>query len=163
MGRVIIESYIAAPPARCFDLARNVDLHVSTAEATGESIVANLDGRVARGLLELSDEVTFRGRHFGITQQITARITKFSRPHLFRDSQVRGVFARFDHDHFFDAHGDGTMMRDVCEFSCPFGILGRVADPIVAGHLRHFVHDRNLILKSVAESDQFEVYLPESP
>jgi hypothetical protein len=38
---------------------------------------------------------------------------------------VRGAFARFDHDHFFNSHdGESTEMRDVFDFNSPLGPLG---------------------------------------
>ncbi len=162
MGRIKLETYIAAPLERCFDLARNVDLHVATAATTGEEIVPDSSGRVPRGLLQLGETVTFRGRHFGITQQVTARITKLDRPHSFRDSQVAGIFARFDHDHIFETQDGGTVMTDVFDFECPLGPFGRIADPIVARHLSNFIRERNLILKEVAESEKFKIYLSET-
>ena len=83
---------------RCFDLARSIDLHVVSASASGESVL----GIKQSGLLELGDVVTFRGRHFGVMQALTAQITAFDRPRHFRDSQVRGIFRRFEHDHNFE-------------------------------------------------------------
>jgi hypothetical protein len=50
-----VETYIAAPPDRCFDLARNVELHLDSTSATKERAVAG----VTSGLLELNDEVTW--------------------------------------------------------------------------------------------------------
>jgi ligand-binding SRPBCC domain-containing protein len=111
---------IRAPSERVFDLSRSVDLHVRSASATGERVIAGINS----GLLELGQEVTWRGRHFGIWQDLTSRITIFSRPDHFRDSMVRGAFRELEHDHFFEAHGDLTIMKDVLDFKSPLGILG---------------------------------------
>jgi ligand-binding SRPBCC domain-containing protein len=43
---------------------------------------------------------------------------------------VEGRFQRFVHDHFFEAQGSGTVMRDVLEFEAPFGWVGRVAESL---------------------------------
>ena len=43
----------------------------------------------------------------------------FSRPDHFRDSMVRGAFRELDHDHFFEVHGDLTIMKDVFDFTSP--------------------------------------------
>lgn len=58
MARIELTTRVAAPRDRCFDLARSVELHVRSTAATGERAVA---GRTT-GLLELGDEVTWRGR-----------------------------------------------------------------------------------------------------
>jgi ligand-binding SRPBCC domain-containing protein len=162
MGRIEIETYIQAPPSRCFDLSINVDLHVASATGTDEKIVADEHGSIARGSLKLGDTVTFEARHFGVRQRITSRITKFERPHSFRDSQLKGIFARFDHDHIFQAQANGTLVTDIFDFTCPLGPLGQIADYFVARHLRFFLIERNRILKSVAETDRFRDFLPEA-
>jgi hypothetical protein len=46
---------IAAPAGRCFDLARSVDAHVRSTEASGERAVGGRTG----GLLAPGDEVTW--------------------------------------------------------------------------------------------------------
>jgi hypothetical protein len=55
MPTIVVETRIAAPVERCFDLARDVDVHLRTAASTGERAV----GGKTSGLLELGDVVTF--------------------------------------------------------------------------------------------------------
>src|SRR6185437_16578776 len=105
MPRIELSLLVAAPPSRCFDLARSIDAHVQSAAATGERAV----GARTSGLLALGDEVTWRARHLGVWQELTSRITVFERPLHFRDTMVRGAFARFDHDHYFEPVNDGTL------------------------------------------------------
>jgi ligand-binding SRPBCC domain-containing protein len=67
---------------------------------------------VTSGLIGLGQEVTWEATHFGVRQRLTSRITAFDRPFHFRDSQVRGAFKRFDHDHFFEkTSGEWTLRR----------------------------------------------------
>ncbi|MEL6770918.1 MAG: hypothetical protein AAFP18_07625 [Bacteroidota bacterium] len=82
-----VTTWIAAPPAVCFDLARDVDFHAQSLAHTGERVVE----RPAHALLELGDEVEFEGRHFGVVQRHRARITGFDAPVFFRDTMVRFV------------------------------------------------------------------------
>jgi len=158
-----LETDIAAPVQRCFDLARSVDVHVVSAEHTGERAVAG----VTAGLMGAGDWVTWRARHLGVWQRLTTRITAFEPPHYFRDSMVRGAFARFDHDHWFDPQPDGTTrMRDRFAFESPLGVLGRIANAtFLTGYMRRFLIDRNALLKRAAESDQWRALLdgPRSP
>ena len=151
MTRLELTTHIQAPRERCFDLARSVELHTGSAVSTRETAVA---GRTS-GLLELGDEVTWRGKHVGVWQTLTSRITAYDRPAWFRDSMVRGALARLDHDHRFRDDGrGGTMMDDVFEFAAPYGPLGLLVERLLlAGYFRRFLSARNLYLKAIAESD----------
>jgi ligand-binding SRPBCC domain-containing protein len=149
MPTIELVTFIAAPPERCFDLSRSVDLHLASTKATGEEAIAGK----TRGLLDLGDEVTWRARHFGVRQTLTSRMTLFDRPNHFRDSMVRGAFARFDHDHFFRATHGGTEMRDVFDYTSPLGLLGRLADALVLErYMRRFLEERNRVIREAAES-----------
>ena len=156
MPTIQLTTWIAAPPERCFDLSRSIDLHVASTAETGERAI----GGVTSGLIGLGEEVTWRARHFGVWQTLTTRITAFDSPRHFRDSMVRGVFTRFDHDHFFAPHDGGTEMRDVFDFTSPLGPLGRIADAlVVTRHLRALLERRNQEIKEVAESERWRALL----
>jgi hypothetical protein len=88
MTELIIETYIEAPVEHCFDLARDVSAHAESAAFSGERLVA--PGRVT-GLLEVGDLVCFEGRHFGITQRFSAKITEMRRPHSLRRRDGSGT------------------------------------------------------------------------
>ena len=149
--------HIEAPPERCFDLSRSVELHTHSTGATGERAV----GGVTSGLLALGQEVTWRARHLGVWQTLTSRITAYDRPRHFRDSMVRGAFARFDHDHYFEPHGThGTVMRDVFDYAAPLGPLGRVAERLfLTWYMRRFLERRNREIRTAAESDGWAQYV----
>jgi hypothetical protein len=67
-------------------------------------------------------------------------------------SLVRGAFARFDHDHFFDEDGDVTVARDVFDFDAPLGPLGKVADVLfLERYMRRFLEERMRVLREMAE------------
>jgi ligand-binding SRPBCC domain-containing protein len=150
--RIRVETWIAAPPERCFDAARDLDLHPKSLAHTNEVAVA---GRTT-GLIELGEEVTWRGRHFGVTQHFTSRITAFDRPRFFQDSMVRGAFASFVHDHYFvERHVErnaGTSMTDALVFSAPLGILGRIAETLLLRrYLERLLTRRAAAIKEAAE------------
>lgn len=132
----------------CFDAARDLDLHVKSLAHTNEVAIA---GRT-RGLIEMSEEVTWRGRHFGVIQHFTSRITAFEAPSYFQDSMQKGAFKSFVHDHYFAARDGGTTMTDVLEFSAPFGILGRVVEAILLRrYLERLLASRALAIKDACE------------
>ena len=141
---------ILAEPALCFDLARSVDAHIESTRGTGERAVAG----VTHGLLKPGDWVTWRARHFGITQELTSQITLFDRPRHFRDEMTRGAFSRIVHDHYFERLPHGTRMVDVFDFRAPFGVFGWMAERLVlTSYLRRFLEERAKALKQLAESD----------
>lgn len=149
MARIELTTEIAAPPERCFDLARSIDLHLERTSSTGEEAVA---GRTS-GLIEMGEEVTWRARHFGVWQHFTSRITGFDRPRYFRDTMVRGAFKCFEHDHFFIQLPDSrTEMRDLLVFRSPLGPFGRLADLYLTRYLRRFRVLRNAVIRRAAES-----------
>jgi ligand-binding SRPBCC domain-containing protein len=149
MPTVLTEIVVRADPERCFDLARDLDLHARSLAHTGERAVA---GRTS-GLIELGEEVTWEARHFGVRHRHRARITAFQRPHHFRDSMIAGRFAAFEHDHFFEPlEGGLTRMRDVLVFGSPWGPLGWVVDRLVlSGYLRRLLQRRAEVIREAAE------------
>ena len=124
MPRIEITTVIAAPVETVFDLARSIDAHAASQAQHGEKAVA---GRTS-GLIEQGEEVTWEAVHFGFRQRLTSRIVAMQRPSYFRDSMLRGVFRKMDHDHFFEASPSGTVMKDVFDFTAPFGVLGLLAN-----------------------------------
>ena len=74
---------------------------------------------------------------------------------------VKGVFKRFDHDHYFEQNGEETIIKDVFDYNSPLGILGNIADALfVEAHLREMLEERNKLIKRVAESDDWRKFLP---
>ncbi|HZW07262.1 MAG TPA: SRPBCC family protein [Phycisphaerales bacterium] len=146
MTRIVLRIDVAAPPERCFDLARSMDFHPYSMRATRERVVS---GR-ASGLLELGDEVEFEGRHLGMTRRLRARITEMERPRTFVDVQVPGggAFKSLTHRHRFEPLGGaGTRVTDEIEIEVGYGPLGVVAERLIVGpYLRGLVsrHQRNL-------------------
>lgn len=148
MYEVRVTTSIAAPAEICFDLARSVDAHVQSAAGTGERVVG---GRMS-GLLELDDEVTWEGKHFGVVQRLSSKMTELRPYTYFQDRMTRGAFRFLEHDHLFEMRDDGTMMTDLVKFRAPFGPLGWIAErPILAPHLKRFLISRGLALKAMAE------------
>lgn len=143
-----VEIWIDAPLQRCFDAARDLDLHVQSMAHTNEAAVA---GRTS-GLIELGEQVTWRGRHLGVTQHFTSMITAFDPPHHFRDVMQRGAFQSFVHDHHFTPLNGGTLMKDALEFSAPLGILGWIAERLfLRSYLVRLLESRAMVIKEAAE------------
>jgi ligand-binding SRPBCC domain-containing protein len=149
MPVIVLRTRVAALPVRCFDLARDVDLHQRSTAASRERAVAG----VTAGLLGAGDEVTWEATHFGVRQRLTSRITEFDSPKRFVDEMVRGAFARFRHEHQFLSVPDGTEMVDIFDYTAPLGPLGRLADGLfLRRYMTALLRARNAYLKRAAES-----------
>lgn len=149
MPRIQIETRIDAAPARCFDLARDVDLHQQSVAASKERAIAG----VTSGRMGLGDTVTWRATHFGVSLRLSSRITEFDPPHRFVDEMIDGPFRRLRHVHQFQAVPGGTLMIDDFDYASALGVLGNIADLLVVRrYLQHLLEQRNAFLKQVAEA-----------
>lgn len=145
---ITIVTEIHAPAARCFDLSRDIDLHIRSFSHTGERAVAG----VTTGLIGLGEEVTWEGTHLGVRQRLTSRITAFSPPYHFRDEMIRGAFRTFVHDHYFEEIPGATLMRDEVRFESPLGVLGRVVDAAFMGrYVSRLIAGRAAVIRVTAE------------
>jgi hypothetical protein len=148
MTLIRIQTLIAAPPEVCFDLAREIDLHVASHAASGESAVG---GRTS-GLIGPGETVTWRARHLGRWRALTAQMTAFDRPRHFQDRMIEGPFRAWIHDHHFRPVEGGTVMTDEVEFSAPFGPLGRLVERLyLTGYLRDLLEHHHRHLRAEAE------------
>jgi ligand-binding SRPBCC domain-containing protein len=149
MPVIVMRTRVAAPPSRCFDLARDVNAHERSTAASRERAVAG----VTTGLLGLGDEVTWEATHFGVRQRLTSRITEFDPPKRFVDEMVRGAFRSFRHEHQFHEIDGETEVVDIFDYTAPLGPLGRLADVLfVSRYMTNLLRDRNAYLKRAAES-----------
>ncbi|MEM8953916.1 MAG: SRPBCC family protein [Verrucomicrobiota bacterium] len=156
MPFIELETLIAAPIERVFDLARSIDAHVASTKGSNESAVA---GRTS-GLIELDESVTWEATHFWVKQRLSVRITQFGRPHFFEDEMVRGAFSFMVHRHTFEESLGGTLMKDEFRYSAPFGVLGRLAETFfLTRYMTAFLAGRAAELKAIAESDEWRRYL----
>jgi ligand-binding SRPBCC domain-containing protein len=150
MQIVIVETYVNTSIDKCFNAARDIELHMKTVwPFTHEEAIAG----VTHGLIELGETVTFRATHFGIKQTLTSQIIDFNRPYRFTDKMILGTFKYMKHIHEFKELGEGTILKDTLEFQSPFGLIGMLFDLLVLKHyMKKFVKDRTLKLKIILES-----------
>ena len=153
---------IEAPIERCFDLARSVEVHLAGNVHFGEQAVAK--SGVISGLIDLHQRVTWRARHFGISQNLTSEITVMESPTYFQDTMIHGAFRSMQHDHHFRALPSGaTEMKDIFRFAGPLLLLGRIAETtVLRRYMRNLLHERNVVIKQIAESSEWQRYLPHS-
>ncbi len=157
MPQLILDTVIEAPLKVVFDLARSIDVHLYSTKETGEKAVEG----VTTGLIEVGQTVRWRAKHLGVKQTLTVQITAMEKPYYFEDKMIQGVFQSMDHQHHFEELADGkVLMRDIFNFSAPFGVLGRLVEWLfLTAYMRRFLEERNQSIKEVAESGQYVRYL----
>ncbi len=151
---------IDAPIERCFDLARSVEVHLAGNVHSGETAVATAG--VTSGLIGMGQRVTWRAKHFGVWQTLKSEITAMDRPAYFQDRMIRGAFRSMEHDHYFRSLSpDETEMKDVFCFEAPLWVLGRLVEMAFLGrYMEGLLHERNAVIKQIAESSEWQRYLP---
>ena len=163
---------IHAPIARVFALSTRIEL---VRETLGMNLIQPTPEEEAAGCLRsghitAAARVHWFGWKFGLPTHHHTLITGFQAPQpdpadpaqtvaFFQDSQEKGRFAFFQHDHHFrqtlSLTGEPiTTLRDEVRFTLPFGPLGRlVAAWIVAPHVRRLCRMRFARIQALAESE----------
>lgn len=148
MAQFTLITVIGAAPDAVFAAAIDPALHVESMAQHGETMV---DGP-ADDVFAEGSTVTWRARHFGIPFHLTSVVFDIDAPHRFRDRQVKGPFRDFLHEHAFEEHPDGTLMRDTITFRSPFGPIGAFVDKLIMReYMRHLIAERNGVLASLIE------------
>lgn len=157
MPIIKLETPIKANNYIVFDLSRSIDFQSEINRSSDERAVA---GKTS-GLISLDESVTWRGKHFGIQQELTSKVVEFDRPHFFADEMIKGAMKSFRHEHHFIETEEGTLMKDVFKFQAPLGILGKLANKLfLEAYMIKFLKGRNKILKEYAESEKWREVLP---
>jgi hypothetical protein len=159
MIRLEETNLIHASIDRCFDLARSVEVHLLSNIHSGEQAVAL--GGVTSGLVGLSEQVTWRAKHFGVWQTLTSKTTAMERPRFFQVTMTQGIFRFMQADHLFrTVAGDMTEMRDDFRIAAPLPVLGPIAEVLfLRRYMLALLRERNAVIKRVAESSEWQQYL----
>jgi hypothetical protein len=162
MIRVEETTLIDAPMERCFDLSRSVEVHLHANVHCGEQASA-IDG-VRSGLVGLSEQVTWRAKHFGIWHNLETKTTALNSPCYFQVTMVRGIFRSMQADHFFRSLRPGvTEMKNIFSVAAPLPLLGSLAETLfLRRYMLRMLRERNAVIKHIAESAEWEKYLPSS-
>jgi ligand-binding SRPBCC domain-containing protein len=151
--------HIHAPIERCFLLATNLELVEQVLE------MRPVEGRTGKttGFVAKGDRIEWRGWAFGMPQMHESVITRYEQHSFFQDTMARGRFKRYQHDHRFTEIDDHTLLVDKLRFSLPLGWPGRVVGRyVLIPHISALLRRRMLLLKHVAESQEWRRYLPET-
>jgi hypothetical protein len=70
--------------------------------------------------------IEYKLRVRGLPMRWVSEITEWNPPHGFVDTQLRGPYALWHHEHSFAADNGGTRIRDHVRYALPFGVLGEL-------------------------------------
>jgi len=148
--------HVQAPIERCFLLSTSIDL-----------VARILEMRPVRGkksgLIVNHDRILWRGFKFGFPAFHETLITGYERPSFFQDTMAHGYFQHFQHDHHFHFIDGQTTMWDVVRFTFPLGFVGhQFGRRFVIPHIQQLLRQRHLMLKRLAEGDEWQQYIPET-
>ncbi|WP_419805071.1 SRPBCC family protein [Terriglobus sp.] len=154
---------IPAPLSRVFALSTSVP---AVARTLGFTPVQG----VTTGHVELHSRVLWRGWLFGLPQHHLTLITDYAAPHTddrgnqvawFQDSQERGRFAFFQHNHHMLAAGpSATLLQDEIRFALPFGLAGAlVARFLMLPYIAKTLRSRMNLLTRLATTPEGDQYL----
>ena len=151
---------IGAPIARVFELSRSVEVHLLANVHDNEQALAT--GGVTTGLIDLGQQVTWRAKHFGFWHNLTSEVTAMEPPTYFQVTMVKGIFRFMQADHRLRSLPSGvTELKDIFAIAAPLPILGPIAEGLF---LRRYMvalnRERNAVIKKLAESDDWQCYLP---
>lgn len=142
------KQFVKAPIEVCFNLTRDVDVHMQTCLKTKEKAV----GGVTKGLLEEGDSVSWEVVHFGIKQRLTSKVIFMEKPYSFVEKMVKGAFRSFIHIHQFIEEEEGTTMIDHVQYKSRFGPIGVLIDKLfLEKYMKRFTVMRAIELKKIAE------------
>jgi ligand-binding SRPBCC domain-containing protein len=81
-----------------------------------------------------------------------ARHTLYDPPRVFEDVQIEGPFKSWRHRHVVEPHEKGAVLRDEVDFETPFGVVGRLAAPLlVEPRLRRLFDYRHRVTREWCE------------
>ncbi len=81
--------------------------------------------------LHAGSRIEYRLRVHGFPMRWISEITDWSPPHRFVDTQLRGPYAIWRHEHRFFSENDGTRTEDEVHYALPFGALGQLAHTLM--------------------------------
>ncbi len=147
--------HINAPIERCFLLSTDVAL-------TGKTLRMRPIEDNGSGTLNDGDRVVWGGWKFGLPQMHESLVTRYERPVFYQETMGRGQFKKFQYDHQLTDIDGHTLLNDKLRFSLPMGWIGKLtAQYIVVPYLCRALRQRMLLLKKIAESEEWRRYLPE--
>lgn len=95
--------------------------------------------------------IDYKLKLHGIPVKWQSEISAWEPPFRFVDQQVRGPYRKWYHEHTFEEHPRGTLVRDRVEYAVPGGWL--INRFFVKGDLQRIFEFRHEMLRKIFESE----------
>lgn len=118
------------------------NLPLITPTNLGFRITSPLPERMYAGMIVTYTVTPFAGNKV----RWVTEITHAEPPMFFVDEQRFGPYRFWHHQHHFVEVPSGTEMLDLVHYALPFGLLGRIAAPLVSKRLKEIFNFRRQIL-----------------
>jgi ligand-binding SRPBCC domain-containing protein len=113
------ELWLPVPPAELFPFfADAANLDALTPPWLHFQIVTPTPIVLREGTL-----IDYRLRVRGVPLRWRTRINVWQPPHRFVDEQLRGPYRQWIHEHTFEPHDGGTLVRDLVRYVVPFDLV----------------------------------------
>lgn len=76
------------------------------------------------------------------------KIEKLQYPNLIVDVATKSPFAFWEHSHIFIQKGNMSELKDLIKFKLPFGILGKIIEPLIKKDIKNMFEYRHLQTKN---------------
>ena len=114
--------------ATCWDFFSSPgNLQKITPKYMGFDVLTEVPEKMYEGLM-----IEYRVRPLlGIPMNWITEITHVKEHQFFVDEQRKGPYRIWHHEHHFETVDNGVLMSDIVSYEFPFGILGKIAHPIL--------------------------------
>lgn len=102
--------------------AKAENLNILTPPELNFKIITKLPIEMKQGTL-----IDYRIKLSGISFKWKTEITSWKPPYKFIDTQLKGPYQTWIHEHIFESHPKGTVVKDIVSYLPPGGIL----EPII--------------------------------
>ena len=124
--RLVREQVVAAAPDEVFDFfSRARNLETLTPPWLRFEVLTPEPIDMRRGT-----SIEYRLRLHGVPLRWVSRIEEWLPGRSFVDRQVRGPYRLWHHRHEFEAHDEGTRVRDIVHYALPLGPFGALAHAV---------------------------------
>lgn len=83
------------------------------------------------------------------------KIKKLERPNILIDEAVKSPFKYWRHQHIFTPKGDKSELKDIIEYEIPFGIVGKLIEPLIECDIKKMFEYRHKVTKEILENNYF--------
>ena len=97
--------------------------------------------------------VSIKTTKFFISTYWDVEIQKLEFPNILVDVAVKSPFKYWKHQHIFTKKGNMCELKDVIEYEMPFGILGKIVNPLIKKDIISMFEYRHKKTKEILEKD----------